>query len=65
MTTPTREAPSFPTSTRHSGLRAAAILGLCAALLGGFVATSLRPAASRGADASIVCGTAGHGQKAC
>ncbi len=65
MTTATHETPSFPTTTRHSGLRAAVILGLCAALLAGFVATSLRAPAAAHARDSIACSPAANGQKAC
>jgi len=48
----TTSTPSmFPTRSSHSALRAAAILGLCAALLAGFVAhASQAPGAAAGSE---------------
>jgi hypothetical protein len=52
-TTTTTPTAMFPTRTSRAALRAAAILGLCAALAGGFVAhASQAPRASDAASAA-------------
>jgi hypothetical protein len=47
----TANATMFQIRTSRSALRAAAILGLCAALVAGFVASSSQPPAAPAADA--------------
>ncbi len=69
MTTAAQTVPQFPTTPRgHPALRATVILGLCAALIGGFVAVSSRlpaPGTSTGSETSIACDGAAAARHAC
>ncbi len=61
--------PQFPTTPRgHPALRATVILGLCGALIAGFVAVSSQlpfPGSSTGSATSIACDGAAAGRHTC
>ncbi len=64
MTT-NHETPSFPTTTGHPALRATVILGLCAALIAGFVASSSRAPSAPVTPDTMACRAGANGQNAC
>ena len=64
MTTGRRNAPTFYSPRGHPALRAAVIIGLCASLLAGFLATSSQlgvPSSTRTDAASVACDAAAVG----